>query len=76
MNPNEMRQKLYDALSDLLKINVHIINNFLNKRKFFTVTKSDKLAKEKFGTILEKKSAKDYIHRYIYYYNALSFSEE
>lgn len=59
MNSNEMRQKFYKALSDLLKNKREDNKSFLNKEEYMLRLQEVKLAKEKIG----KKSAKDY--RYI-----------
>ncbi|XP_016659069.1 uncharacterized protein LOC107883478 isoform X2 [Acyrthosiphon pisum] len=59
MNSNEMRQKFYNALSDLLKNKREDNKSFLNKEEYMLRLQEVKLAKEKIG----KKSAKDY--RYI-----------
>jgi len=68
MNSNEMRQKFYNALSDLLKNKREDNNSFLNKEEYLLRLQEVKLSKKKIG----KKSAKDY--RYIRKYDVLTLN--
>lgn len=68
MNSNEMRQKFYKALSDLLKNKREDNKSFLNKEEYMLRLQEVKLAKEKIG----KKSAKDY--RYIRKYDIITLN--
>jgi len=68
MNSNEMRQKFYNALSDLLKNKREDNKSFLNKEEYMLRLQEVKLAKEKIG----KKSAKDY--RYIRKYDIITLN--